>query len=543
MGGTTTAAGLGTLARSAAPAGLKLPVALWTGLCLLLLLPLLRVDIPQLVDYPNHLARLWIIMHRGSIPELAANYLVHWRVLPDLAIDLVVTALAIVLPVVLAGKVFVALTMLSLVGGTAMLHRALYGRVGLWPLCSLLFVYNAVLFWGFLNCLFGVGVALFAFSFWILSRTWTPLLRLPVFALLGSVLLLLHLFAFCLYGLAVVTYELALRLEQRPLGFLVLMSWCRDGLQFIPGMLLWGLSLRHAGPTYTAYGSLADKLYGLVAPVTFGYRPELIDRVFFICIAGFLVWALAGRRFRLASRMKLPLLAMLIAAAAMPNWTSGSWAADLRLPVTLAFVGIASTELHLPNRRAATVLAATVFLLLGLRAWSVDQHWTDYAAKLTEFRQADALIAPGARLLVAEVPGSAQKGMAPELSAAKNANQFVSFLHLPAFAVIDRAAFEPYLFTGWTTLEVASRNADFAQSYRGGPLKPATLLAAVQGRSDPGFAQRPGEPAYNRYWHDWPKDFDYLLWIDVDRTFEPTLPRISPIFKGSYFTLFKIERP
>src|SRR6202023_2867317 len=100
----------------------------------------------------------WILLNDGQIPELADNYVVHWRLLPNLAMDLVVPLLAHIVPIDVAGRIFVALTMLTLIGGTAALHRALYGRAGLWPLVSLLFIYNAALYWGFLNCLFGIGL-------------------------------------------------------------------------------------------------------------------------------------------------------------------------------------------------------------------------------------------------------------------------------------------------------------------------------------------------------------------------------------------------
>src|SRR6185437_2996537 len=51
------------------------------------------------------------------------------------------------------------------------------------PLASLLFVYNAALYWGFLNCLFGMGIGLLLFAAWIATRSWSNAVRLPLFAL------------------------------------------------------------------------------------------------------------------------------------------------------------------------------------------------------------------------------------------------------------------------------------------------------------------------------------------------------------------------
>ena len=98
--------------------------------------PLFWVRVPPLVDYPNHLARMWILVYSKEVPELAGNYIVHWRILPDRAIDLVVSLLSWILPVEQAGRVFIASTMLLLIGGTLTLHRVLHGRIEIWPIWS-----------------------------------------------------------------------------------------------------------------------------------------------------------------------------------------------------------------------------------------------------------------------------------------------------------------------------------------------------------------------------------------------------------------------
>jgi hypothetical protein len=126
--------------------------ALYLALGAVTLSPLLWVRVPPLVDFPSHLARMWILVHGSEIPALASNYVVHWRLVPDLAMDLIVPVLSMLIPVEQAGRIFVALTMLALIGGTAALHHAIHGRVGIWPIWSVLFVYNAELFWGFLPC-------------------------------------------------------------------------------------------------------------------------------------------------------------------------------------------------------------------------------------------------------------------------------------------------------------------------------------------------------------------------------------------------------
>ncbi len=42
----------------------------------LTLWPLLSAAVPPVVDYPDHLARLWVLLHAKDIPALASNYIV-----------------------------------------------------------------------------------------------------------------------------------------------------------------------------------------------------------------------------------------------------------------------------------------------------------------------------------------------------------------------------------------------------------------------------------------------------------------------------------
>ena len=513
------------------------------ALMALTLSPLLWAAVPPLVDYPNHLARMWVLVQNGALPDLASNYAVRWHLLPNLAMDLIVPALAQFMPLETAGRLFIALTMLSLVAGTVTLHSALHGRLGFWPLSSLLFLYNAALFWGFLNCLFGIGMFLLAFSGWIATRHWKAGWRIPVFAAIASVLLILHLFAFCLYGLAVGSYEFGNRLRERNLPARSVLSLCVIGLQFIPGVLLWLASLSNVGTSYTEYRGLAEKLFALQAPFTFGPDAIPFDGVFLIFSLGFMVAAIAARALKLAPEMRLPLIAMILVAAAMPTWASGSWLADIRLPVALPFLIIASTRLEPVRLRAVSLFAALAVILLGIRVWAVSESWRDYDQRFADFRAAARVITPGARLLIVEdmpFPDTARalKGV-PSFLAVRWEQIFV---HMPALAVIDRSAFIPYLFTGWTPVAPTARNAGLFQT-QSNPLLPDMLRqSAVVAPGDPanGIRNILGEPTY---WSNWPQHFDFVLWIDFEPGPASSLATLQPLAQGSFFRIYRVARP
>src|ERR1700710_1672748 len=83
-----------------------------TGLCVALLAPLLIVDVPPLLDYPNHLARVFVLAALPHDPVLARFYAAHWSIIPNRALDLVGPPLIAVLPVHVAGRVLIAAALL-----------------------------------------------------------------------------------------------------------------------------------------------------------------------------------------------------------------------------------------------------------------------------------------------------------------------------------------------------------------------------------------------------------------------------------------------
>lgn len=509
----------------------------------LTLSPLLWVTIPALVDYPNHLARMWVLVHGREIPALASNYVAQWRLLPDLAMDLVVPLFAKIMTVEQAGRLFIALTMLALVGGTAALHRALHGRVGLWPICSLLFVYNAALYWGFLNCLFGIGICLFAFAAWIASRGWNVVPRVALFSVIASVLLFLHLFAFGLYGLAVASYEIGIRLAERRSVLAKFFSLCGVGLQFIPPVGFWLASLAKGGPTFTAYGSLQAKAYALQAPVTFGQLPLPFDQlILFFCIA-FLIAAILSRAITLAAAMRLPVVVLLVAAVLMPNWLHGSWAADIRLPVALFFIVIGSIRIDVSRFRMIGLFAVAALVLLGVRVWVVTETWRDDNSRFAEFRAAARAITPGSRLLIVEAPLPKTDRAFAGVPLALAARWQVNFFHMPGLAVIDRSVFMPYLFSGWTSIAPTARNAGLFQS-SASPLTPEMLAVNAHRQEPSAPSDAPNILGEFPYWHDWQRKFDFLLWVDFGASLSlPQDATLEPVARGSFFKIYQIVKP
>src|SRR5258705_4629188 len=85
-------------------------------LAVVLAVPFVLVDVPPVLDYPNHLARYFVLSHPGD-PVLSLMYAPHWRLLPKLGMDVICAGLLKGTPVHVGGGVFLGLRLFAPVMG------------------------------------------------------------------------------------------------------------------------------------------------------------------------------------------------------------------------------------------------------------------------------------------------------------------------------------------------------------------------------------------------------------------------------------------
>ncbi len=169
--------------------------------------PLLFVAIPAMVDYPNHLARMYILASAGT-PAANPFYQTAWALYPNLAMDLVIPQMAQLTGVENATRLFLLLSEIVLVSGAMAIERAVKGRIQLSAAAALMFLYALPFTWGFLNFEFGLGVALWGIAFGILVFERSSTSRLVVNTIFVAVLFASHFFALGVYGLTLGILEL-----------------------------------------------------------------------------------------------------------------------------------------------------------------------------------------------------------------------------------------------------------------------------------------------------------------------------------------------
>jgi len=510
----------------------------WTTITLhlvvlgLLAVPIVSVVVPPLVDYPNHLARMHILAAYANSPALQANYVVAWKLSPYLAMDLIIPQLAHVMSIYTAGRVFLYLCLLLFVLGTMAVHTVLHRRLSPWPAASALFAYSYVTSLGFVNYLFGIGVWLLAFAGWIVLSRGAARWRIAGGTLFSLGVFFCHYFAFFGYMLCVGAYELGVWLEtgERRLTALLrrgIVAFC----PFILPLVLFVIASRAQQVGDTWYGAPSDKFITVLSPILFQGVPYNFG-ILVVLLYIPLRKGLLGR-VQLMPVMRAPLLAVGIAAVAMPHVLAGVWGVDFRLPVVWVFLLIASCSWSDTSPRAEAAATGVLLALLAVNIGMIVWTWRPIGQQFDEFRAALPAIPVGAKVIVFRD----ETGTDPRLL-----RQPVSIYdHLGTLAIIERDAYVPFLFKN-AMMPVAAapalRNIDTAV---GNPIGLQQLIEGMDPVKGPAMLGTLSIMGMINYWGDWPQHFDYA--VEFSFAARPKLPPLlDRVASGTFFHIYRIRR-
>ncbi|MCW5698041.1 MAG: hypothetical protein KIS96_15075 [Bauldia sp.] len=480
----------------------------------LLAVPFFLVAVPPVLDYPNHLARLTVLAFPDD-PALAAMYEPTWRLVPNLAIDLVGPPLVRLLPVHVAGRMLLALAAFLPFAGAVALHRALFRRRALWPLGAAILAFNGVFLLGFVNFLYGAGVALLgAAAFVALSRR-SRLAAAAAASVAGIVAFFCHPLALLFLWLLLAAMELDAWLR---------LPTAQDALRRVawlaaiaaPALLLLALSAGGEGGA-VVWSTPARKAVDALSPFLTYHQ-----------VAGVVVAAMVLTAFILVARRSVVSRAGLIALAAIalaflaaPRAMLGGTFVDTRLPVLAGFIAFAAFMPRLTGRMPA-IVGGLLGAALVLRVGEVAVSWSSHRTDLADFRAVIAPVEPGATVLVVSA-SSAGAGAAGEIP-----GLYRTDLHLPALLLIERRAFWPFLFADPRQQPVTIRESYAAIAAPLAEPQPLRTLAAD-------LATLPG------YLRDWPERFDYLLVLGAPPDDAPIAAALQLVRGSPIASLFAIS--
>jgi hypothetical protein len=477
---------------------------------LLTAVPLFSTVLPPLFDYPNHLARMHLLSEGGN-----QFYAVHWEPLPNLAQDLIVPLLAQLMPLELASKLFLVATFGLMTAGTIWLNRVATGAWRMWPLLAFLLLYNRTFLWGFLNYLFGIGVALTGTALWLALESERWWLRTLASSLVGLACYLSHIAAFGFYTLVIIGVELSpacgeLRARQWPaLGRRMAIA----GAQFVvPAVLFFGYwhPAAAGGVNYAAFWRKADLLFSV-----FDNYYRAFDIACFVLFLGLIGWLAATRRLRLAPRLAGAAGLVFAAYLLSPSRIYGGSGADHRLPLAMFLLLIAASMSEFPNRRVAAIIGAVATVLLVVRLTVIEYVWLRadriYSADLAGID----MLPYGAKLAVA-YPASAVNFVA------------VPEVHLAVLAAARREAFVPTLFANEGQQPIALKPSYSVRSDEATPQE----LWAVAGRGGDA-AETGGLPRVLR-------QYDFVAVTGGEPSDVPPTRCLQPFFKQPTFEILTV---
>ena len=483
--------------------------------------PLLVVAIPAMVDYPNHLARMYILASAGT-PQANPFYQTAWALYPNLAMDLVIPQIARVTGVENATRLFLLLSELLLVSGTLAIEWAVKGRIQLSAAAGLMFLYALPFTWGFLNFEFGLGVALWgiAFGIIVLERSWV--IRLSVNTIFVGILFASHFFALGVYGLTLGILELWRALEKKA-PYRV--SAVRLATLAIPALALLG-TMKLTGGAIGGGENIWHLKFKVIWPfiIMNGYSP-MVSAATSILLIGFLYIAGKHRMLKIQTAGKYLAAGFLILYLAIPSRLFDTAFVDLRMIVAAAFILPAFLSLSLPNRQWKLAALACVVAVMLPNLAVVSKVWLSYRADYAAMIESFGKLKKGSLVLV----GGSKSGDDPPLD---NLTAY-PISHAPTLAVHYANAFVPDLFTASGKQPIRPRRS-FERLDEGAssPVPVGILTAIAAGKSSDAV------PIYLR---SWPRDFDYLYLLGPH--IENPLPdRLEELDASRSFVLYKIRR-
>ncbi len=497
-------------------------MAVFAFLCVVAFGPVLWINIPAaMVDYPNHLARMFVIARDGTA-HASPFYQVNWTVIPNLAMDLLVPPLGRVIGVEMATRLFYLLSQILIVAGAMAIERVVKGRVHIAGFVALTFLYSLPFAWGFVNFEFGLGCALFgiACALAVLERSW--LVRLAAHTVIIGWLFVAHFFALGVYGFTIGLHELWRGWSRRGP---VTEIFGRLATLALPTLALLGVMLA----SESSVGGSETRWFFAVKPlwcfqIMSGY--SLTASAASVTAVLTLVFVL-GRRRSLRFEQSGVWLAVGYALLymAMPSKLFDTSFVDLRVIVAAALILPAFISARFPSLIWARGTLALVAAIVILNVAIVLGVWVSYRADYTAAKESFRHLPKSAMVLIGHNGAAAD----PPLS---NLSEYPIY-SVPTLAVQYADAFVPNLFTEPGKQPITARAPWQRLDIPYGGPAPISLLKNIAERGAPA-----GIPSFIR---TWPRDFDYLYLVGPPIA-NPMPGRLVEVSRAPRFVLYRIRK-
>ena len=412
----------------------------------LLVLPLWIVKYPPLLDYPNHLARVFILAHINDPNYQFSQYCTAtFGLYPYLTMDVLLIGLMKFFSIFTGGRIILSLCALSVPLAAWFFVRQANRENSSLACWGLLTGYNIFFLWGFVNWQLSMALVLLVAGLWIRYLARPTTLRWLALLLIVTLLYFTHLQGFGLAGLVVTAYAALTRKGLRSIARSLVQGWAL----FVPGgsfHLITRLATRETSAAWAMnFHPLSDKWERLYFFMQC-YSPAL-DTITLLALIACAVGAWwRNREFSWNHPWPAIVAGFFLLYWLFPgygvNWAGDD--ADVRL---LPFVFMLLPAVVYTGRRARW-LALVACLLFCAHSASVIHTFRAEQPELIGMSRAFSMTPPNARVL-------------PVIESREDEPQVRPYAHFWAYGVIERGWFSTYLLTikNVTTVQLKSNLA------------------------------------------------------------------------------------
>ena len=407
--------------------------ALFLGLVVASVLPVLLARYPASVNYLNHLARLHILAAQPDSP-VRQFYEIHWGLIPNLAVDLLWAALHRVASpeAVLKGALVAATVTLGL--SVWFLHRSFFSRTQPTVLLGAICLLNLSSAVGMINFALGLPLIFLALGGWIRMGGEVTGRSLLLLNVIGAAAYFAHIAALAALALTIATYH-CLQPPRSARAMLVRAVQLIPGF-LLPALLILGGAIERWHEATSRTGAPIDfTTTKAFTPVAAFFSGRTATDIAALCATAAIVILCRGS---IVPRLK-PVLAIWVAVIlAAPSSIGTADLIDTRLvviPVLLYLSAIAFEPKPIRASGLAMLAASLVIIRVLILVPSLRVH----DAHVRSFRAIDGQVERGARVIVATATASGCDSVH---------SWDLLEEHVPSLLSIDRDAFVSNVFAG-----------------------------------------------------------------------------------------------
>lgn len=485
------------------------------------MLPLLVPAVPPLVDLPGHVGRYRVMLGTNAA-ILDQWYSFHWRLVGNLGVDGLVSALAPLIGLEPAVKVIVLAIPPLTILGIFSIAREVHGRIHPFALFALPLAYNFSFQFGFVNYALAMALALNAFALWLaMGRRNVRLARGLLFVPISLTLWVCHLTGWGAFGVLVWSAELVRARDRGANWMIATLQATQACLPLaLPFVLLVAWRSGDSGGELTGWWRYDLKLSWLAMILRDRWMPFDVASTAVLYLI--LYKGIRDSRVSVSRTLVISASVLFLVFAILPMRIFGSAYADMRLApfvIMLALVAM-RPSLHVPSRETR-MLAVAATALFGMRMIATTISFLRYDTEIRHEIAAIDRIAPGSTMLTLIGSSCAETWSQSRLQ------------HLPGLALARRAIFsnDQWALAGAPLLSVhAPKLGRFTND-------PSQLVLSKPCRQDPNrypIAQSLAELPRGQ--------FEYL-WLVKPPAFDPhLLVGFTPVWRRGDSVLYRADQ-